>query len=167
MLVFTWNATRPGTRFPSACFSRKSMRNQTKDEDEKMDRSEARAQAMKLVYEWEMGGDGGEDTRLELLEVRPDEKEADFMNALFEGVVAHSEEIDACIGEYARGWTLERITRVDLAILRVAIYELLYEEISESIVINEAVRLAGVYSTDRAGAFINGVLGSVARRPKA
>ena len=132
-----------------------------------MDRTEARAQAMKLVYVWEMGGAGGEDTRLELLEVKPDENEADFMNALFEGVVAHCAEIDACIGEYARGWTLERITRVDLAILRVAVYELLYGEISESIVINEAVRLAGVYSTDRAGAFINGVLGSVARRPKA
>ena len=131
-----------------------------------MDRSEARAQAMKLVYEWEMGGDGGEDTRLNLLEVKPEEKEADFMNALFEGVVANAEEIDACIRQYSRGWSLERITRVDLAILRVAVYELLFGDVPEGVVINEAVLLAGEYSTEKAGAFINGVLGSVARRPR-
>ena len=132
-----------------------------------MDRTEARAQAMKLVYEWEMGGTGGEETRLNLLEVRPDEKEADFMNAIFEGVVANVEEIDACIREFARGWSLDRITRVDLAILRVAVYELLFSSVPEKVVSNEAVRLAGVYSTEKAGAFINGVLGSVSRRPKA
>ena len=132
-----------------------------------MDRSEARAHAMKLVYEWEMGGDGGEDTRLNLLEVIPEENEADFMNGLFEGVIARQEEIDACIQEFARGWTLERITRVDLAILRVATYELLLGEVPASVVINEAVQLAATYSTEKASAFINGVLGSISRREKA
>ena len=132
-----------------------------------MDRSEARAHAMKLVYEWEMGGDGGEDTRLNLLEVVPEENEADFMNGLFEGVIARQEEIDACIQEFARGWTLERITRVDLAILRVATYELLKGEVPASVVINEAVQLAATYSTEKASAFINGVLGSISRREKA
>ena len=132
-----------------------------------MDRSEARAHAMKLVYEWEMGGDGGEDTRLNLLEVGPEENEADFMNGLFEGVVSKKDEIDACIQEFARGWTLERITRVDLAILRVATYELLQGEVPASVVINEAVRLAVTYSTEKASAFINGVLGSISRRDKA
>ena len=132
-----------------------------------MDRSEARAHAMKLVYEWEMGGDGGEDTRLNLLEVIPEENEADFMNGLFEGVIARQEEIDACIREFARGWTLERITRVDLAILRVATYELLKGEVPASVVINEAVQLAATYSTEKASAFVNGVLGSISRREKA
>lgn len=132
-----------------------------------MDRSEARAQAMKLVYEWEMGGEGGEDTRLNLLEVRPDENEADFMNAVFAGVVERVEELDARICEFARGWTIERITRVDLAILRVAVYELLSGEVPERVVINEAVRLAEAYSTEKAAAFINGVLGSIARGRKA
>ena len=132
-----------------------------------MDRSEARAQAMKLVYEWEMGGEGGEATRVQLLEVQPDEREADFMNALFDGVVENVAEIDDCIRAYARGWSLERITRVDLAILRVAVYELLHGDVPERVVVNEAVRLAGVYSTEKAGAFINGVLGSIVRRPRA
>ena len=128
-----------------------------------MDRSTARAQAMKLVYEWEMGGDGGEETRFDLLEVRPGESETDFMNALFEGVCAHTEDIDARLTEYVRGWKLERLTRVDLAILRVAAYELLYTKTPEGIVINEAVELANQYSTEKAGAFVNGVLGNLSR----
>lgn len=123
----------------------------------------ARAQAMKLVYEWEMGGDGGEDTRLGLLEVSPEENEADFMNRLTEGVQTHAEELDAALKPYLRGWTIERLTRVDLAILRVAVYELMFTETPEGVVVNEAVELANQYSTDKAGAFVNGVLGNLAR----
>ena len=132
-----------------------------------MDRSQARTQAMKLVYEWEMGGEGGEDTRLQLLEVQPDEKEAGFMEAIFSGVLAHVEEIDECITQYARGWSLDRITRVDLAILRVAVYEMLHEETPQNVVISEAVRLAETFSTEKASSFVNGVLGSFSRRPRA
>lgn len=118
---------------------------------------------MKLVYEWMMGGDGGEDTRLGLLEVEPDEKEADYMNALFEGVKANAEAIDAKIEKYAIGWKLDRITRVDLSILRVAAYELTLGGVPKAVAINEAVELANRYSTDKAGAFVNGVLGSLSR----
>ena len=123
----------------------------------------ARAQAMKLVYEWEMGGDGGEDTRLGLLEVAPGENEADFMNRLAEGVQAHFEALDEALKPYLRGWTLERLTRVDLAILRVAVFELMYTDTPDGVVVNEAVELANQYSTDKAGAFVNGVLGNLAR----
>ena len=123
----------------------------------------ARAHAMKLIYEWEMGGDGGEDTRLNLLEVSPDEKEADYMNRIFEGVVANADAIDARLKPYVRGWSLDRVTRVDLAILRLAAYELSLGEIPGAVVINEAVELANQYSTDKAGAFVNGVLGNLLR----
>ena len=131
-----------------------------------MDRKTARAQAMKLIYEWEMGGDGGEDTRLELLEVRPGESESDFMNRLVEGVQQNTQRIDEALGGFLRGWTLDRVTRVDLAILRLAAWELMQGGTSERIVINEAVELANQYSTDKAGAFVNGVLGSLARSLK-
>ncbi len=123
----------------------------------------ARAQAMKLIYEWEMGGDGGEETRLNLLEVKPNEREADFMNRMASGTIESADAIDARLSPFLRGWTIERLTRVDLAILRLAVYELTLNETPASVVINEAVELANQYSTDKAGAFVNGVLGNLAR----
>lgn len=128
-----------------------------------MDRRTARAHAMKLIYEWEMGGEGGEDTRLNLLGIQPDEQESEYMNRMYDGVVAHREEIDGKIAEFARGWSMDRIVRVDLAILRLGTYELMLGEIPAGVVISEAVTLANTYSTDKAGTFINGVLGSIAR----
>lgn len=128
-----------------------------------MDKTQARVQAMKLIYEWEMGGDGGEETRLELLEITPGERGYGFMNALFEGVCENVNAIDEKLAEYVRGWTLDRVTRVDLAILRLAAYELMYTDTPEGIVINEAVELANHFSTEKAGAFVNGVLGNLNR----
>lgn len=128
-----------------------------------MDRRMARACAMKLIYEWEMGGDGGEDTRLQLLELTPGEKETDYMEGIFAGVCANCEKLDARIASHLRGWSLDRLSRVDLAILRLAAYELMLGEIPQGVAVNEAVELASEYSTDKAGPFINGVLGSMIR----
>lgn len=128
-----------------------------------MDRKSARAHAMKLIYEWEMGGDGGEETRMNLLGVEPGENESEYMNRMFEGVVVNEEKIDAQISAHLRSWTIERLSRVDLAILRLGAYELMLGELPAGIVINEAVELANQFSTDKAGAFINGVLGSLSR----
>ena len=128
-----------------------------------MDRTEARAAAMKLLYEWEMGGDGGEETRLGMLEIKPGENEADYMEKLVSGVQAHVEELDAAVAKYAVGWRTERISRVDLCILRVAIYELTVEKLPPAVAVNEALELARAYSTPEAVPFINGVLGSLLR----
>ena len=128
-----------------------------------MDRKVARAHAMKLIYEWEMGGDGGEETRMNLLGVTPGENEAEYMNRMFEGVVGNAEEIDERIAAHLHGWTIVRLNRVDLAILRLGTHELMVGEVPAGIVINEAVELANEFSTDKAGAFINGVLGSISR----
>ncbi len=128
-----------------------------------MDRRIARAHAMKLIYEWEMGGDGGEDTRIELLGVEPGENETEYMNGMYDGVVSNRDEIDRQISDHLRGWTIDRLSRVDLAILRLGVYELMLKETAAGIVINEAVELANQYSTEKAGAFINGVLGSISR----
>lgn len=128
-----------------------------------MDRKIARAHAMKLIYEWEMGGDGGEETRMNLLGVAPGENESEFMNRMFEGVVVNEEKLDQQIAAQLRGWTIERLSRVDLAILRLGAYELMLGELPAGVVINEAVELANQFSTDKAGAFVNGVLGSLSR----
>jgi len=127
----------------------------------------ARAHAMKLVYEWEMGGDGGEETLVNLLEVSPTENEADYMSRMFEGVVANVGEIDERLTPFLRGWSIDRVTRVDLAILRLATYELMLGQEPTGVVVNEAVELANQYSTDKAGGFINGVLGNLARAMQA
>ena len=118
---------------------------------------------MKLIYEWEMGGEGGDATFENLLEITPGEKEFDFMNALAEGVKANADKIDEKLAGFVRGWSLDRLTRVDLAILRLAAWELMQGGTSERIVINEAVELANQYSTEKAGSFVNGVLGSLVR----
>lgn len=128
-----------------------------------MDRTAARAAAMKLLYEYEMGGDGGEDTRLGLLEITPEERESDYMNATVAGAISHLSEIDERLMQFAIGWKKERITRVDLSILRLAAYELLYTSVPGGVVINEAVELSRAYSTPEAGPFINGVLGNLLR----
>ena len=132
-----------------------------------MDRKIARAHAMKLIYEWEMGGDGGEDTRINLLGVEPTENEVDYMNRMVSGVISKAEELDKQISAHLRSWSIERITKVDLAILRLAAYELMLGEVPAGVAINEAVELANQYSTDKAGSFINGVLGSLSRADQA
>ena len=107
-----------------------------------MNRVTARTHAMKLIYEWEMGGEGGEDTRIDLLGVQPGEEESAFMERMFNGVVENVAELDRRIEENARGWTLERISRVDLAILRLAAYELSLGKTPEAVIVNEAVEMA-------------------------
>ncbi len=131
-----------------------------------MNRSTARAHAMKLVYEWQLGGDGGEDTRFNLLEVSSEEAEYSFMNALYEGVIAEQDKIDALISEFSRGWSLDRLNKVDLAILRIAVYELITKESPAAVVVKEAMNLATEYSGEKSAPFINGVLGSISRSDK-
>ena len=128
-----------------------------------MNRVTARPHAMKLIYEWEMGGEGGEDTRIDLLGVQPGEEESAFMERMFSGVVENAAEIDRRIEENACGWKLERISRVDLAILRLATCELMQGKTPQAVVINEAVEMARQYSGEKSPQFVHGVLGSISR----
>ena len=87
----------------------------------------------------------------------------DFAASLFCGTVEHLSEIDNKIREHAKGWTLERISRMSLSILRLCSYELMYTDVPKPVALNEAVELAKSYDTDEAPGFINGVLNSVAK----
>ncbi len=87
----------------------------------------------------------------------------DFAASLFSGTVEHLSEIDNKIREHAKGWTLERISRMSLSILRLCSYELMYTDVPKPVALNEAVELAKSYDTDEAPGFINGVLNSVAK----
>ncbi len=87
-----------------------------------------------------------------------------YVLSVLNGVVAQVNQLDQLIVEHSKDWTLDRMAKVDLAILRVAIYEMKFmDDIPVRVSINEAVELAKQFSYPEAGAFINGVLGSVSR----
>lgn len=79
-------------------------------------------------------------------------------------VLTHIDEVDSKIEAYSNGWKKERIGKAELAILRLAIYEVLFDEVPDAIAINEAVELAKLYADEKAPGFINGILGKVARK---
>ena len=70
------------------------------------------------------------------------------------------EQIKACL---AKDWTIERISKIDISILKIAIYEILYKKIPFKVAINEAVELAKTFGDDKAPSFINGVLASIVK----
>lgn len=78
-----------------------------------------------------------------------------------EDIMSHLEEIDNLLNELAEGWKTSRMAKVDLAILRVAVFEMKYEGLSKSIAINEAVEIAKAYGEERSYAFINGILAKI------
>ena len=91
------------------------------------------------------------------------EKDKQYIQKKYEAVVSHVPEIDRIINDSARGWKTGRMNKVDLTILRLAVYELKWdEEIPVGVAINEAVELAKKFSGDEGPAFVNGVLGKVA-----
>lgn len=92
-----------------------------------------------------------------------EEEDKAFILSEVEGVHAHMEEIDVMIEQSAKGWDPARMNKVDLAILRLALYEMKFAETPVGVAINEAVELAKKFSADEAPAFINGVLGKAAK----
>lgn len=91
----------------------------------------------------------------------------DYVKTVVEGTAEHSDVIDKLIEEHTENWAPDRMARIDMAILRVAIYEMLYmQDVPESVSINEAVELAKTYSHEDAGTFVNGILGGIYRSQK-
>ncbi len=84
--------------------------------------------------------------------------EADMTVALLTGVLSHRDELDNIINRRAVGWGTDRLSIVDLNLLRLALYELLHTDTPAEVVIDEAVELAKSYGTDNAPSFINGIL---------
>lgn len=98
----------------------------------------------------------------ELMIDRVNENDIDFIKENLSGILLNLDNIDKTINQYSIRWKTERMPRVDLAILRNAIYEILFlDNIPDSVSINEAVELAKKYSTEDSGSFINGILGNV------
>lgn len=85
--------------------------------------------------------------------------DSSFLRQMVLDVWEHREELDVFINRYAIGWTVDRLFAIDKIILRMAFYELMYTDVDENIVLNEAINLAKEYSIERSYVFINGILG--------
>ncbi len=122
-------------------------------------RSKARKRALDVLYE---AGQRDADPIATLRDrlAQSDPPVPEYAVELVEGVVAHQVRIDELLTTYAESWTLDRMPPVDLAILRLGTYELLWRaDVPDAVVLSEAVALASSLSTDESPAFINGLLG--------
>lgn len=142
-----------------------------------MTRSEARETALQIVFEmgfgspfaaanWRLSDEGFESLAEQggVFELPADKESREFIRELVENVANNADEIDGYIAKYSKGWQINRLSRVCLAVLRLCICELRYmDDVPAAVAINEAVELSRKYDEDEAPAFVNGVLGAYYR----
>ena len=131
-------------------------------------RRRVREFALQAIYEVEVGK--ADPTKVIIRYIKEeelDENPRTFLRGIVRGTIRYLPQIDEIIEKLSRGWKLDRIARVDLSILRMAIFELLIglkeEEITDAIIINEAVVLAKKFSSRESGKFVNGILATLIR----
>lgn len=129
-----------------------------------MNRSEMREQAFLLLFEKEFF----KDMPCSEIEEIFDENVAplsEYSKNAFENTVSYLSEIDTIISEYLKGWKIARLPKVNISVLRLAFYEIMFEEsVPSAAAVNEAVELAKKYSASEDASFINGVLRSYLRK---
>jgi len=135
--------------------------------DSARERHRARETALQLLYQWDVGRIGADelDDALELfwtMHPAPAPRR-DLALGLARGAVSALPEIDRLIARHTDNWRSERLAVVDRLIMRLAVYELLFEKTPSAVVINEALELAKTFSGERAVGFVNGVLDAVRR----
>ena len=144
-----------------------------------MSRSTARVAAMQLIYEKLSGGQGGEESlqmvydelRLDGVpgldgvgQSEPDEEEREYIARVLAGVLAKRDVIDEKIAAAAKDWTLDRMSKVDLIVMRLAVWEMMFEDsVPGNVSIAEALELTERYSDPEDKKFVNGVLGTILR----
>lgn len=144
-----------------------------------MSRKAAREVAIHIVYDYGFNNENGNESLKYFLSdefaesVSNDtdiysqvgDEQHSYISNIVSGVAEKQSEIDELIKKYSVGWNLNRISRIAMAIMRVAVFECKYlDEVSEKIAINEAVEIAKKYDSAETVSFINGVLGSVVRK---
>ena len=128
-------------------------------------RGKARKRALDILYEADIRG----LPALEVLESQVVRRSEDgdpelnvYVSELVHGVIEHGEYIDEVISTYSLGWTLPRMPAVDRSILRLACYEVLWNDgVPDAVVISEAVNMAQSLSTDESSTFVNGLLARI------
>ena len=128
-----------------------------------MNRKKSREQAFILVFERSFSHDTIRSI-VDTAETSEDVRIEAFAEKLAAGTEEHEAELDAVIEKYIRGWTMSRLSKVSLALLRLALYEMKFEpDIPVSVSINEAVGIAKKYGGVEDAPFVNGVLGSAVK----
>lgn len=129
-----------------------------------MSRRVAREELFKLIFESELKNEDAKDvleSYLKREEILENKKEISFIQKYMEGISNHNDEIINTINNNIIGWTFERIGTVEKTLLKVAVYELLFENTPHEIVVNEVVELAKIYGDEKTAEFVNGVLAKI------
>ena len=128
-------------------------------------RRKSRELALQVLYQGELAGQTGLlDFEEFCVHFQVSKKAIPYAKKLLEGVQGKVEEINQLISRYAENWRLERMSAIDRNILRLAVFELHYQDdVPTSVAINEAVEISKRYSTDDSGPFINGILDAMAK----
>jgi N utilization substance protein B len=131
-----------------------------------MKRRKAREHALQILFQLDIKKEKPSAAVLKRFwaEQQSDEEVRAFAEEIVKGTYKHLAEINKMICQCAKNWSLDRMAIVDRNVLRMAVYEVLYRmDIPTSVTINEAIEIAKKYGTDESGAFVNGILDSVAR----
>lgn len=134
-----------------------------------MKRTQTRELAFRLIYSSEVQKEMEEEqVTLFLQENAIEEKdEVEYINNVYQGIKENKEEITTLIATNLKEkWTMDRISKIDLSILEVAIFELIYAKLPYKVAINEAVELAKKYGDDSSKSFVNGILASIVKERK-
>ncbi|MCL4079137.1 transcription antitermination factor NusB [Coriobacteriia bacterium Es71-Z0120] len=133
-----------------------------------LERTRARRQALQMLYQREITGDPIARILAERSYALEDGEPTEYCQQIVQGVEANQEMIDAEIEKTSEHWTLSRMPLVDRNILRIAVYEIIFEDdVPNSVAINEAVELGKVFGGEDSSKFINGVLGRIAEKHEA
>lgn len=130
-----------------------------------MSRKTARELVMKMIFQMDLSNFTSDEiisTMEEENQIKGLEEQKEYIFDCIKGVEANKSKIDEYIEKYSKGWKINRIAKVDLAIMRLAIYEMLNrEDVPNAVAIDEAIELAKIYGGDNSPAFINGILGNI------
>ena len=126
-------------------------------------RSELREKCMIILYQWDILKNNNSETPIDEIIENNMEIENDFVKDIVYGVVTHRQEIDELANKHMSDWTIERIDKTGASILRIGIFELMYTDTPDIVVINEAIELAKKYSDDSVRKIINAVLDKITK----
>lgn len=128
-----------------------------------MKRREAREKALQALFQIELNEMSLDQAIKNIMEDEQD----DYMKKLVEGVMANKAEIDAIIEPNLDNWRMDRLSKVDLSLLRLSVYEINYlSDVPNRVSLNESIEIAKIYSDEKSSKFINGVLANIAPEDK-